>query len=286
MRLRALRADDRPALQALLEATGVFTAEELMVAVELIDGGDCDGYRFQVAEEGGVVAGYACYGRAWFTETTWDLYWIAADRGRQGRSVGSALLTAAETAAAAEGGRMMLIERASRPSYAPSRRFFDNHGYGEIARVPDFYADGDDKIIYAKWLAAGTGFPEPAPAVRVGHSPGRGRGVFALRAFKAGETIERAPVIPFPPEQWRLMDQSVLEEVCFCWGVDGKDGAVGLGFASIYNHSFTPNARYIRRLDDLHLEYVALRDIETGEEILTNYNCEPDDMTPVWFEPV
>jgi SET domain-containing protein len=29
---------------------------------------------------------------------------------------------------------------------------------------------------------------------------------------------------------------------------------------------------------------VALRDIEAGEEVTTNYNGNPDNLKPVWFD--
>ena len=276
-------------MRALLEATAAFTAGEVEVAAELIEGGEDlsrNGYRFTVADDDRTVAGYACYGRSWFTEASWDLYWIAVDPNRPRNGVGSTLLGAAESAAAAEAGRTMLIETASKPSYEPTHRFYEKHGYAEVARVPDFYGDGDDKIDFAKSLTPGGGLPAPAPAVRVADSPGRGRGVFALKAFKDGETIERAPVIPVPAEQWQLFIESVLDDFVFRWGADDEDGAVGLGFASIYNHSFAPNARYVLRIPEQQVEFIAIRDIAAGEEITTNYNRDPDDRKPVWFDPV
>ena len=58
-----------------------------------------------------------------------------------------------------------------------------------------------------------------------------------------------------------------------------------LGYGSLYNHSYRPNARY----DDEEgriMVFTALRDIGRGEEITVNYNGEPGDETPVGFEVV
>ncbi len=58
-----------------------------------------------------------------------------------------------------------------------------------------------------------------------------------------------------------------------------------LGYGSLYNHSFEPNARY----DDLGSQvklYTAIRAIEAGREITINYNGEPTDRTPVGFEVI
>ena len=54
--------------------------------------------------------------------------------------------------------------------------------------------------------------------------------------------------------------------------------ALVLGFGSLYNHSDSPNAVAIRQYDDMVIEFVAIRDIEPGEEITHRYHC------PVWFK--
>jgi ribosomal protein S18 acetylase RimI-like enzyme len=154
--VRPLRAEDAPALRALLEATGVFSSVEVDAAMQDVEGGSDDeaphGYRFLVAVDGAAPLGFTCFGRAWFSDGTWDLYWIAVDPASQRAGVGGALLAAVEAAAAAEGGRTMLAETGSKTSYEPARRFYRRHGYTEIARIPDFYAVGDDKVFYAKPL--------------------------------------------------------------------------------------------------------------------------------------
>jgi SET domain-containing protein len=59
-----------------------------------------------------------------------------------------------------------------------------------------------------------------------------------------------------------------------------------LGNGSLYNHSFKPNAQYIRKYEDKLMEYVALQDIEVGEEITINYNGIPDNYDEVWFDVI
>ena len=151
--LRQLRAADRAPLEQILAATGAFSPEEVEVALELIDHGlspDTQGYCFAIAERSGEVAGYACWGHTPLTEGVYDLYWIAVDPALHGSGVGRALLQAAETAVQRDGGRMLLIETASKPSYDKTREFYLGTGYTEFARVPDFYRLGDDKVIYGK----------------------------------------------------------------------------------------------------------------------------------------
>jgi ribosomal protein S18 acetylase RimI-like enzyme len=147
---------DKPALVTLLRATPEFKSAEVVVAEEVIDSYLADpassGYNTLVVKDGPVISGYICYGPTPLTEGTWDVYWIAVAAGDQGKGVGSALLAYAEDKIKEAGGRLIVIETSSQASYIKSRRFYSNHGYEAIARLPDFYAPGDDKVILQKRL--------------------------------------------------------------------------------------------------------------------------------------
>ena len=108
-----------------------------------------------------------------------------------------------------------------------------------------------------------------------------GRGIFADRYIKKGELIEEAPVIIIPKKEWKQMRKSVLLNYVFRWG---EDKAVALGYGSLYNHSFTPNAKYITNIQNQTIDFYARKDIQKGEEILVNYNGDPSDQSPVWFD--
>ena len=57
------------------------------------------------------------------------------------------------------------------------------------------------------------------------------------------------------------------------------------GYGSIYNHSFDPNADWKQNFRTQSMVYRAIKPIKKGEEILVNYNGEPDDATPIdWFD--
>jgi ribosomal protein S18 acetylase RimI-like enzyme len=144
------RRADRAALERILRATRAFTDAEVDVALELVDEPAATGYRFVVAETDGAIAGYACFGATPCTVGTWDLYWIAVDPARQGSGVGRALLDAVERAVRAESGRLLVIETASKPEYEATRRFYERCGLELAARIRDFYARGDDKLVYCR----------------------------------------------------------------------------------------------------------------------------------------
>ena len=120
--------------------------------------------------------------------------------------------------------------------------------------------------------------------VRITSVAGKGRGVVAARNIARGELIERAPVVVVPVDQRAHVERTALDHYVYDW----RDGslAVALGAGSIFNHSYAPNAHYLKRFDDGALEYVALVDIEAGAEITINYNGDPADLTPLWFDVV
>jgi len=120
--------------------------------------------------------------------------------------------------------------------------------------------------------------------LEVRETPSKGRGVFALEAIPAGTLIESADVIPIPRDEMHAIESCILADYDFRWGPDGRDGAIALGYGSLYNHSYTPNAHYVRQFDRRALDFIALRDIAAGEEIRTNYNGDPDSKKKVWFE--
>jgi len=118
----------------------------------------------------------------------------------------------------------------------------------------------------------------------IGVVPRRGRGVFACKAIATGELIERAPVIVIPASQCPNLEHTALYDYTFAWGEEDEDAAVALGYGSIYNHSYSPNARYVKRIEEMVIDFVALRDIQPGAEIVVNYNGEPGNREPLWFE--
>lgn len=152
-----LQPGDRNAVAAMVAASGFFNNEELNVALELIDDrmlrGEASGYRFVCGERAGHLVGYACWGAIAGTESSYDLYWIVVDPAQQRAGIGRRLLAAVEQNVAQLGGGTIWVETSSRPLYNPTRAFYARAGYTEMARLDDFYARGDAKVILAKRVA-------------------------------------------------------------------------------------------------------------------------------------
>lgn len=119
--------------------------------------------------------------------------------------------------------------------------------------------------------------------VRIGVVDHHGRGMFACRKFLKGELIERAPIIPLNEKQWPQAQKTILSDYAFDWGEKDEQAAIALGYISIYNHSYSPNAQLEQMLDELMMEIVAIKDILPGEEITINYNGEPTSQDDLWF---
>ena len=120
----------------------------------------------------------------------------------------------------------------------------------------------------------------------VTETPNKGRGVFALKDFAEGELIESCPVIALPAHDRVVVDTTPLYNYYFSWGPDLTGAALCLGLESLYNHSYTPNPKYIKDFARQQIDFVALRAISAGEEIAVNYNGDPSSLKPLWFDPV
>ncbi len=110
-----------------------------------------------------------------------------------------------------------------------------------------------------------------------------GRGVFALRAFAPGETIEICPVLPIPKsEHARVVGGTFLLYYQFPWRTHESEGAIVLGFGSLYNHADVPNARHVRDFARVVMRFEALRPIAAGEEVAIHYGGGNPDFSPWW----
>jgi len=155
--IRPLASPDREPLRDILERTKAFSEAEIRVAIELIDHAltrpaQTD-YHFRCIEHRGTLAGYMCYGEVPLSDRCWDLYWIAVDPAAQGAGLGMALVRFMEADLRERRARKVFIETGGKTSYGPTRGFYEAAGYAEIARIPDFFAVGDDKVIFGKDLS-------------------------------------------------------------------------------------------------------------------------------------
>jgi GNAT superfamily N-acetyltransferase len=152
-----MQAGDKAPVLGLIRATGFFTADEVGVAEELmdvyLDRPDQKDYGVVVVEnDQGAPAGYMTWGPTPLAEDAYDLYWMAVAPSDQGKGRGKELVRWLEAEVGRRNGRIIIIETSSQPKYHGTRQFYIDLGYKEVARIPDFYRAGDDRVIYAKYF--------------------------------------------------------------------------------------------------------------------------------------
>lgn len=117
--------------------------------------------------------------------------------------------------------------------------------------------------------------------------PNAGRGVFANQNIKKGEIIEVCPIIEIPHQDIPILGKTILLNYYFIFGEKNEMLAIALGFGSIYNHSYEPNASYKKKPKYKVIEFIAIKNIKKDEEITVNYNYgNPKDKSTLWMKDV
>ena len=102
-------------------------------------------------------------------------------------------------------------------------------------------------------------------------SPIHGWGVFAKVDIEENEIIEECPLLVLPISKGEVT--SLLIDYRFNWpqGNDFEEQVVGLGYASLYNHSDNANAYWISDLGKKTFKFFSSKKIEQGQEIFIWY---------------
>jgi len=124
------------------------------------------------------------------------------------------------------------------------------------------------------------------PFLWVGPSDKGGNGVFTSEDIIAGTVIEISPVLVFSAEERVWLEKTLLYNYIFEWGEKAAHAAVGLGYISLYNHSYHSNCDYDMDFTYSLMKITTVRNIRKGEELFINYNASPDNGKKVWFDAV
>jgi ribosomal protein S18 acetylase RimI-like enzyme len=151
LHVRALLRADLPGVSSVLDDTGLFPTELLPEMAEPFLSGSAD-HLWLVICEGEAVLGFAYVEPERMTDNTHNLLAIAVSPARQNGGVGKALIEAVERRLADTGGRVLLVETSSLADFEPARAFYDGLGFAREACIREFYAAGEDKIVFWKRL--------------------------------------------------------------------------------------------------------------------------------------
>ena len=122
------------------------------------------------------------------------------------------------------------------------------------------------------------------PILYIAPSDRMGRGVFTSSAIEEGTEVEISPVIVMSREERRLLDQTLLHDYIFEWGVKSDQCCMALGYVPLYNHSYASNCEYEMDFEAEVIRIKTVRFIKEGEELFINYNGNWNDRKPLWFD--
>jgi GNAT superfamily N-acetyltransferase len=142
---------DLPALKRVIASTDLFPPDMLDGMMEGHWNGSADpALWLTFADPDPVAIAYAA--REPMTDGCWNLFLIAVHADHHGQGIGRALLAFVEETLAVEGVRVLLVETSGDAGFSRTRGFYAQAGYEEEARIREFYAAGEDKIIFRKAL--------------------------------------------------------------------------------------------------------------------------------------
>ncbi|WP_425040737.1 N-acetyltransferase family protein [Primorskyibacter sp. S187A] len=148
--IRDMQPSDIPYVQDLLTTIALFPPEMLPDFFAATSGQP--GQLWLVGEADGQIQAM-CFAQAEDLAQNVTNMRALGVRGAAHRQGWAARLVAAlEARLSEEGMRMMVVETSSLPEYAPARAFYSASGYAEVARIPEFWAPGDAKVVFTKSL--------------------------------------------------------------------------------------------------------------------------------------
>jgi len=122
------------------------------------------------------------------------------------------------------------------------------------------------------------------PCLYIGQSEGKGRGVFTSAEIAADTIVETSPVIVMSKGERVLLDQTLLHDYIFEWGVNKEYCCMAMGYVAVYNHSYQSNCEYEMDYELECIRIKTVRLINKGEELFINYNGDWNNSEPVWFD--
>jgi ribosomal protein S18 acetylase RimI-like enzyme len=154
MTTKPIQRHDLPDLKAILDSCDLFPSAYLddMIA-DYLDNPATEAHWFAVySDDRPLSIGY-CEPMP-LTNGTYNLYAIGVHSGHQRQGIGSQMLTYLEQLLLTKGGRLLIIETSTSPDQIGACAFYAQQGYDLVATIPDFWDDGEGKVIFSKRLVA------------------------------------------------------------------------------------------------------------------------------------
>ena len=150
--IRSVVSSDLAKLKTVLDDTDLFPSEFLegMLNPFFNDPNSTDYWR-TYEHNGQPVALLFCEQER-MTESTWNVLAIAVSPALQGNGIGELLMSDIEETLKDNKQSTLIVETSGLAEFERTRKFYDNIGFNREAVIRDFYAQGDDKVIFWKSL--------------------------------------------------------------------------------------------------------------------------------------
>ena len=152
MNIRQTRKSDITALQAVLDATDLFPAQMLPELISGFLANDDPEDIWLTCEQNGQAIGFCYAVPEQMADGAWNMLAVAVRPDEQSRGCGAALTVALEKHLTTRGQRILIADTSGTLAFARTRAFYLANGYSQEARIRDFWAPGDDKIVFWKAL--------------------------------------------------------------------------------------------------------------------------------------
>ena len=145
----------RAPLLAIIKASGKFDADGLAYVASTLDAylANSEDAIWLTALANAAPVGVAYCIPEPITDGTWNLLMLWLQEGFAGKGFGRALVAEVENELLNRNARLLIVETSQLPDFEPARKFYQNYGFQFAAEVKDFFAAGDNKLIYTKPLA-------------------------------------------------------------------------------------------------------------------------------------
>jgi len=153
MKIRPTKHDDIPDLQAVLDGTELFPSDMLPDMLSGFLSSEDQNDLWLTCEAEGRAIGFCYAVPEQLAEGTWNMLAIAVLPSKQGAGCGGAIVQMLESELKERNQRVLIAETSGTDDFAATRAFYRKNGYAEEARIRDFWAAGDDKIVFWKSLA-------------------------------------------------------------------------------------------------------------------------------------
>ncbi|WNJ17873.1 GNAT family N-acetyltransferase [Pontibacter sp. G13] len=150
--IRLITQADLPALKQVLDSIELFPAEMLedMIA-DFFSQSDSEEIWFTETDGGTPISIGFCAPEK-MTEGTFNLYAIGVQSDYQGKGTGSRMMAFIEELLRSQGHRILIVDTSGTEEFTLTRKFYQQLGYAQEAVIRDFWAEGDDKVVFWKRL--------------------------------------------------------------------------------------------------------------------------------------